>query len=88
MIECRPRFRCDSRCWLLGVLGFSYFVAYPDDLQTVVAPLQVALGLTQSVANGVYALAAVIVVCLTWLRTHRPPRPPASDASPNAPPSP
>lgn len=88
MGECRRRFRCDTRCWVLVVLVFSYFVVYPDDLQTVVAPLQVALGLTQSVANGAYALAAVIVVCLTWLRTHRPPRPPASEASPVAPPSP
>lgn len=74
-----------SRVWLALAAAITYFVIYPDDLSTVLRPLEAisksaaaVLAVSQSVSPWLYGLAAVIAICWTLLRvcpTHFPKKP-------------
>jgi hypothetical protein len=53
--------------WLL-VAAVVYFIAYPEDLQACLAPVQLVLQLTNELAGGAWLLAGVALVCWTALR--------------------
>lgn len=54
-----------ARLLSLGVAVLAYFVVFPADLAAIVEPLKSILGLSQSIATGLYVLIAVVIV--TWV---------------------
>jgi hypothetical protein len=62
-----------ARSWLvplvvLGSLAGAYFIAYPEDLAAVLAPVERVLAVSLSASPWLYGLLAVVVLCWTALR--------------------
>lgn len=56
-----------ARCLLLALLAFAYFVAYPEDFTSLLAPVKDVLALSNLVSPWFYALLAVAI--LAWTAT-------------------
>ena len=56
--------RCGQRMLIVAICVVAYFVLYPQDLATLLAPLSSVLSLSNSVAPGMYAV--VVVGVLSW----------------------
>jgi hypothetical protein len=75
MISCPPLVKYRGCCILAGA-ALAYFVAFPEDCESLLRPLQSVLSLTYAVSPWLYGLAAVALVCWTartvWGRSERP----------------
>jgi hypothetical protein len=60
--------RTTIRFAVLAIVVFAYFVAFPDDTATVLAPVQGVLSLTQAVSPWFYVLLGFVVVAWTIVR--------------------
>lgn len=60
--------RTTIRFAVLAIVVFAYFVAFPDDMATVLAPVQGVLSLTQAVSPWFYVLLGFVVVAWTIVR--------------------
>ena len=54
---------------VLALLAFGYFVAFPEDLSAVLAPVERLLSLTNAVSPWVYGVVAAVVVSRALVRT-------------------
>ena len=55
--------RCPRTCWVLCGLAFAWSVMFPEDLQALMAPIEIG---TAAIAPGLYALAAIALACWTY----------------------
>jgi hypothetical protein len=70
MFSC-PLNACSRKCWIASAAILTYFILFPEDVESVVAPFRTILSLTQSVSLGFYAVAAVALVCWAFGRRGR-----------------
>ena len=57
--------KIDERAGIVTFVVVVYFVIFPEDLGTLLAPVEVLLSLTNSVSGWFYGLLAVGLVCWT-----------------------
>lgn len=79
MISC-PLPACSRKCWILAGAALTYFVAFPEDCDALLAPLRLVLSLSFSISPWLYGLAAVALVCWTACACWRTKEP--TDGSP------
>jgi hypothetical protein len=64
MINCPSLFKSRG-CWIITGAALVYFVAFPEDCESLLLPLRSALSLSYAVSPWLYGLAAVALVCWT-----------------------
>lgn len=65
MISC-PTFCCSRTCRILAGAVIAWFVFYPEDVDSLLAPLRSVLSLSQSISPWLYGLAAAALVCWSF----------------------
>jgi len=62
---------CDkNRCGLiLTFAALTYFVAFPEDAQSIATPVATFLSLTSSVSPWLYGVVAIGIVCSAIVKT-------------------
>jgi hypothetical protein len=74
MISC-PSLLKSRYCWILTAATLVYFVAFPEDCESLLLPLRSALSLSYAVSPWLYGLTAVALACwtarLVWGRSER-----------------
>jgi len=72
----RPSVLRSRGCWILTGAALVYFVAFPEDCESLLLPLRTVLSLSYAVSPWLYGLAAVALICSTarvlWGRPERP----------------
>jgi len=86
-----PNFPANCRtAWLIAALAVAYFITFPDDLPSILAPLEPLtaaatsiLAVSGSLSPWAYATIAVAAVCWTIVRVwgQRKEKAPGSPAS-------
>jgi len=54
---------------ILILTALAYFVAFPDDLQSITAPIAILLGLTTAVSPWFYGVVAVGIIAMAMVKT-------------------
>ena len=54
---------------VLALIALVYFVAYPDDLQTITAPITILLGLSTALSPWFYGVMAVGMIAMAMVKT-------------------
>ena len=59
----------ERKWWcVLAIIGFAYFVAFPDDLEPALAPLRELLSLTNAVSPWFYGVLMGSVIAWALVR--------------------
>ena len=64
MIKCRF-IDCGRRCWIIAGLVLVWFLVFPEDMESLVAPFRTLLSLTTAISPWLYVLASVALACWT-----------------------
>lgn len=71
LLACCRRCVSDPRCWVVSGAVFVWFVAYPEDLRSLLLPAKEILSLTKEISVGLYVLVGGALAGWGVYRTFR-----------------